>query len=1238
MVFFDSILCFAIIISQYFSSSIGITDAFSFSYSHSSINNALQKQGASTIINDEIKPLSPRCSELMATRKKESTNNNDDDNDSEDINTPKNNDDQLYIRFSDCYQRYIVYRKKFTNLSNVDRYKKEIVPSQKTDILQSFLFLDEALSTYPDVILDESNNRETGGGVKMKHEELQSYFHNKAGSDIPSNNDNNNDNSTKKNLESMERKKLRIDSLSLRKMKQNLDMIKFISDLLENSRSSFSPSQINQGLSSDEIYEYLAEKLYKSTFWVQQDTTADDASLLLKNVPKTKFEIRRKYHLLLDLFTRHYSQFARQFSSSPSSSPNNNNNNNSGGEPNGGLSPGLAMNELGARSLLSAHPEMLLFYDYDEIVERIKFLISPKPPSTFVYASRSSKDQKIDYPLLSSMGYGAGLSLNQATIAVSTIPTTLLSLSFENPLTSQQYTLYADSSFQATLGDTNVRNYLPTLIGSNTCDLLTFGFLHNNCGIHWDTLNILLDAFPTFTHCDLEVSWEILSETSCSRSASLLYRTRNLSSSQNGDNGSIWNSTNNGDVVVRNVLKEDCLTYLRKRLQIGTKEIMAMIKTHTRLSTYSVDGKIKPILDTLQTSLSLSSRELKQIVLRMPSIIGMSKDSYQKRLDFFLEDVGMTKEELKCAVLKQPSLPQYNVDNNLRPKLDYFTNELHIPKSHIPRILKESPSILGLSLEHNLKPKIKAIQRECCFESDMMIAEILVTSPRILLQSLKTKIDPMLLFLRLSFFSSDDDDVDQNTNSVDLGYMILKSPRVLTQSIDSVQTKIQMIEDALANEEETNNQSFTHYQTQARMIIRNNPNLLVITNKVLKDRLHKLTTKQKNKRPLHIALLPKTNGRKREFVLVKDKKKQKNITEKNVPAPQSQDDEATDLLVPCAFIVSPADRILKPLSKTVKDKILNSSLVIPYSSPWTPLSSSSSNNKEKSVVPLSVYVSGNVYPTDNSKEARGQRRSGGVSLYFPQIHYSPSSGNIQSWFSNAAESSFGILVPSPLTTSTSAKSSTTKTISSSYLNHGRILVAFPYLRPSRNRCDLYACHAALKVLLQLTKSLNNNKEGQKNIFQDKKHVKFNNIDILTNSEYCWNLLKDSDKLYRWGEREYNLIVREQQRKNRLYKTADNEQQTFFKNNDEELMSLPASLTPYNANLDILYPLAFSYYRLVRNLSSLSNKGNHQVEPRNIKFLHTGEINIKHREIDYDEEMKYFSKQAALWQHERAKMI
>ncbi len=68
-------------------------------------------------------------------------------------------------------------------------------------------------------------------------------------------------------------------------------------------------------------------------------------------------------------------------------------------------------------------------------------------------------------------------------------------------------------------------------------------------------------------------------------------------------------------------------------------------QTHSRLTTYSAKTNLVPKLNVIQEQLALSTRELQRIVLRMPSVTGMSvqntkgqKSALHKRLDFFINE------------------------------------------------------------------------------------------------------------------------------------------------------------------------------------------------------------------------------------------------------------------------------------------------------------------------------------------------------------------------------------------------------------------------------------------------------------------------------------------------------------------------------------------------------------------------------------------------------------------------
>jgi len=71
---------------------------------------------------------------------------------------------------------------------------------------------------------------------------------------------------------------------------------------------------------------------------------------------------------------------------------------------------------------------------------------------------------------------------------------------------------------------------------------------------------------------------------------------------------------------------------------------------------------------------------------------------------------------------------------------------------------------------------------------------------------------------------------------------------------------------------------------------------------------------------------------------------------------------------------------------------------------------------------------------------------------------------------------------------------------------GLVCLGASVLRASRRRCDLYSCHAGLKICLQLLKHSMSSLNGHditRNVV----------IKIFTDSQYALDLLKDSRQLY-----------------------------------------------------------------------------------------------------------------------------
>jgi hypothetical protein len=71
---------------------------------------------------------------------------------------------------------------------------------------------------------------------------------------------------------------------------------------------------------------------------------------------------------------------------------------------------------------------------------------------------------------------------------------------------------------------------------------------------------------------------------------------------------------------------------------------------------------------------------------------------------------------------------------------------------------------------------------------------------------------------------------------------------------------------------------------------------------------------------------------------------------------------------------------------------------------------------------------------------------------------------------------------------------------------GLMLLGYPYERPSKRRCTMYACRDALRLILQLL--LNNPDSEFKNSTV--------HIDLFTDNNYVFQMLHNETNLLRWG--------------------------------------------------------------------------------------------------------------------------
>ena len=279
----------------------------------------------------------------------------------------------------------------------------------------------------------------------------------------------------------------------------------------------------------------------------------------------------------------------------------------------------LALNESDVNFVMQNFP-FLAIYNVNELEALIQFMIQPLPdagtiPTVTMIADRSgssANNMDVDWPSLVAQGYGAGLTVNQASKAVRMMPE-LLALYYEHSIKPSYLYMYNQMQGRSSTASSAVLvPPSPMLIeeatiqlnleGTDTVDAYTFAYLHS-IGVSWNQIRLLLSGLPLWRTVNLETGWEILARG-----------------------------------PVRSKLQRSTLDYLRRRLQIGPSDVYRLLKTHTRLSTYNARNKILPTLDMLQRKLNLRSAELRKLILRMPSLVGMGSAAFEDRLDFFTNE------------------------------------------------------------------------------------------------------------------------------------------------------------------------------------------------------------------------------------------------------------------------------------------------------------------------------------------------------------------------------------------------------------------------------------------------------------------------------------------------------------------------------------------------------------------------------------------------------------------------
>jgi hypothetical protein len=557
--------------------------------------------------------------------------------------------------------------------------------------------------------------------------------------------------------------------------------------------------------------------------------------------------------------------------------------------------------------------------------------------------------------------------------------------------------------------------------------------------------------------------------------------------------------------------------------------------------------------------------------------------------------VNMTSAQIQKLALQFPSLLQYSVESNLRPKVCYLKQDLGISSANLTKMIMSNPSLLGRSLNKTFVPTVEGLRNDCGL-SLADIRSMVVQVPQILTSNWKTNLKQKLFYLEQRLGLSD----------ASLRAFLTSCPRLLVHSIvKSLEPKLQILEMASGDSE------------SAIKVVIENPSLL-LTNRAQFDRrvqsfkqsnftfvdtfsgssnVHKSRQKKAVLELLDghlVRTLPSVeaaasdigtskfnlyniiktkrlfNGKSYAYGVNPDRKLRTGKQISSVSLRKSKDEKRKE-------------RFLQDFRVNYVPNESSMRLIELLQSPSALGDTGLTIGFEEKKIYLAIFVSSQIFPPKKVSGARGTRKAGGHSIYVPQLQGIHTGGKL---LRAAAERCFTNLMPSG-------------TEGTSYAD-GLMLLGYPYKRPTKSRCGLYVCRDALRFVCEL---LLNNRDSE---FKESTM----HIDIFTDSNYAWELLNNSTDLLRWG----------------AYQRKDD----FLFDGD----------TPeWKANIDILYPLSRTYYRLVEQ-DFLPEKGNSTKFPKpvaeeiKVHFRHKSEVGWSQEDSTLHTIDSYAEK-AAAWQYERA---
>ena len=214
---------------------------------------------------------------------------------------------------------------------------------------------------------------------------------------------------------------------------------------------------------------------------------------------------------------------------------------------------------------------------------------------------------------------------------------------------------------------------------------------------------------------------------------------------------------------------------LQFAMDLSIDDTKNMIERQPSILQLSAMHNLSPTLDWFLDSLSLSKKELRQLIVAQPCLLTCAESNLEFKLEFFTTNrgLGFSIDECRKLLLEEPRLWTCGVKSGLLPRVRFLLNEVGIPKDKLRAVVQKNPRILLYSLSDNLVPKLVNYLILTLQMEPKDIVKLLVTYPQVLDYNLDRHILPTTYYFL--------NDLDYSVH--EFRAILLKFPRLLTHSL-----------------------------------------------------------------------------------------------------------------------------------------------------------------------------------------------------------------------------------------------------------------------------------------------------------------------------------------------------------------------------------------------------------------------------------------------------------------------